>query len=60
MGRVTSEQGAMGWEEELGFVFQAHTAPFAGRDVGGDISVIFGTGGLALIQQSACWKPEWR
>lgn len=46
----------MGWEEELGFVFQI----FAGRDVGGDISVIFGTGGLALIQQSACWKPEWR
>lgn len=58
-GDVRTEQGATGWEEEPEFVFQAHQAPFTGRDVGDDISVIFGTDGLALIQQSACWKLGW-
>lgn len=53
-GDVRAEQDATGWGEELGFVFQAHEAPFAGCDVGGDISVIFGTDGLALIQHVRC------
>lgn len=57
---VRTEQGATrGWEEKPGFVFQAHKTPSAGRDVGDDISVIFGTDSLALIQQSACWKLGW-
>lgn len=60
-GDITTEQDASGWEEELGFVFQAHKTPFfAGCDVGGDISVIFGKDGPTLIQQAAWWKPGWR
>lgn len=54
---VRTEQDAAGWMEGTGFVFQA---PFAGCDVGGDISIVFGTDGLAPLRQSACWKPGWR